>query len=103
MMLNAYEILGLKITSTGDELKEAYYRKARIYHPDQGGNAEDFIALKTAFEILNDERRRPFMGTRPLFKRPKVRVQPSLSKTTSQLFENLALLEEKLKAINGNR
>ena len=102
-MLNAYEILGLEMNASNDAVREAYYRKARIYHPDQGGNAEDFIALKKAYELLCDEAKRTFMGTRPQFKRPTVRLQPSLSQATSQLFENLALLEDRLKSVTGNR
>jgi curved DNA-binding protein CbpA len=99
MMLNAYELMGVDQKITLEELKEAFRRKARIYHPDQGGNAEDFIELKKAFELLSDPQKRTFMATRPMFKRPTVRLQPSLSQSTSQLFENLALLEDQLKSI----
>lgn len=99
MMMNAYEILGVSNDVTPEELKDAFYRKAKIYHPDQGGSAEDFIALKKAFELLSNPSKRTFMGTRPLFKRPTVRVKPSMSEATSQLFENLAMLEDRLKSI----
>jgi preprotein translocase subunit Sec63 len=31
---NFYEILGINQNSTQDEIKQAYYKKAKIYHPD---------------------------------------------------------------------
>lgn len=103
MMLNAYELLGVSHQAKPDEIKLAYHRKARIYHPDQGGNADEFIELKKAYEILSDEKKRIFMGTRAIFNRPTVRLQPSLSQATSQLFENLAILEDRLQSIVNKR
>lgn len=50
-----YEILGLPINSTIDEIKKAYRRKARLYHPDinPSPDAKDrFICITEAYEFL---------------------------------------------------
>ena len=47
-------ILGLKDTSSVEELKKAFRNKAKKLHPDATGisNSESFIELKNAFEYL---------------------------------------------------
>lgn len=37
---------------------QAYRRLARVRHPDKGGSATDFAALRHAFEVLSDAKRR---------------------------------------------
>lgn len=46
--------LGLGWPFTADDLKRAYRRKALETHPDRGGNAEDFHAVRKAYEALSD-------------------------------------------------
>jgi len=50
-----YEILGLPVNSTIEEIKKAYRKNARIYHPDIN-NAPDamehFIKITEAYEFL---------------------------------------------------
>jgi curved DNA-binding protein len=57
-----YEILGVPRKSTGDEIKRAYRKLARKYHPDMNpGNKaseEKFKEVTAAFEVLSDEKRR---------------------------------------------
>src|ERR1700679_3997388 len=43
-------ILGLLPPYELDDVKAAYHDKARTMHPDHGGNANDFIPLKEAYE-----------------------------------------------------
>lgn len=38
--------------TTEEQLKKAYRELAKKHHPDQGGNHEDFIALKKEYEEL---------------------------------------------------
>jgi curved DNA-binding protein CbpA len=50
-----YEILGLPVNSSVEEIKRAYRRKARLYHPDinLSSDAKDlFINISEAYEFL---------------------------------------------------
>jgi DnaJ-class molecular chaperone len=50
-----YEILGLPVNSSIEEIKKAYRRKARLYHPDinPSPDAKDqFISITEAYEFL---------------------------------------------------
>ena len=48
----ALEVLGLHFGATPKDLRAAYHKKALMFHPDKGGDAKDFIALKTAYDWL---------------------------------------------------
>jgi curved DNA-binding protein len=57
-----YEILGVPRSATGEEIKRAYRKLARKYHPDVNpgnkGAEEKFKETTAAFEVLSDEKRR---------------------------------------------
>lgn len=53
-----YEVLGVSVTASPVELKQAYRRKQRSAHPDTGGTAERFHALQSAWEVLGEPARR---------------------------------------------
>ncbi len=59
---NYYEILGVDRDVEADEIKRAYRRLARTYHPDMNpGNQEaeeKFKDINEAYEVLSDEDRR---------------------------------------------
>lgn len=56
-----YEVLGVPRTATQDEIKRAYRKLARKFHPDvsKEKNAEErFKAVQEAYEVLKDEEKR---------------------------------------------
>lgn len=50
-MTTAYEMLGIQPNASIEEIKTAYRKKAGKYHPDKGGNSDDFYRLKAAYEF----------------------------------------------------
>ena len=57
-MTNFYELLGVEKTATASQIKKAYYKKAKVHHPDKGGDAELFKRISKAYEVLSDEKKR---------------------------------------------
>lgn len=54
-----YDVLGLARTASAGEVKKAYYRLAKEYHPDKNAaGGEMFNKVKEAFDILHDPRKR---------------------------------------------
>lgn len=49
----AYQTLMLGRRASGKEVRDAYKRLTLIYHPDKGGNNEDFKLLWEAYNLIN--------------------------------------------------
>ncbi len=62
MAKDLYEILGVSRSATADELKSAYRKLARQYHPDVNPNnpeaEEKFKEISTAYGVLSDTEKR---------------------------------------------
>lgn len=58
---NPYTILGVRETCTNDEVKAAYHKLAKEWHPDVNPHTtstERFRAISAAYDTLKDERTR---------------------------------------------
>ncbi|AKU07793.1 ferredoxin Fer [Haloferax gibbonsii] len=51
-MDSPFETLGIDPDADEDELVDAYRRRVKSAHPDHGGSAEEFQAVRTAYEAI---------------------------------------------------
>ncbi len=50
-----FQVLDLPATASLLDVKNAYRRKVKEHHPDQGGTVQDFLRLQEAYEVLLTE------------------------------------------------
>ncbi|WP_069472715.1 J domain-containing protein [Candidatus Marithrix sp. Canyon 246] len=55
-MITAFDILGVNIDATNDEIKKAYLQKVKIYSPEQA--PDEFKKIRSAFDLINTETKR---------------------------------------------
>ncbi|KAJ0964193.1 hypothetical protein J5N97_029315 [Dioscorea zingiberensis] len=55
-----YNVLGIAAAATGAEIKAAYRRLARTYHPDvsQAASGDEFMKIHAAYSTLSDPEKR---------------------------------------------
>jgi hypothetical protein len=66
-----YAILGLPLNSSSEEIKKAYRKKARLYHPDINPNPdakEKFILATEAYDFLIESHNREALDEQDYFR-----------------------------------
>ena len=66
VLSNFYEILGLKIGAERLEIKSAFRRLAKLYHPDKNNKEkEKFSLILKAYKTLSDNLSKPIIPSNP--------------------------------------
>jgi len=74
MPKNYYLVLGITSDATLDEIKDAYRRLAKEFHPDRyGDNHSPFLAVQEAYSILSDPIKRQTHDLEVLSQKKKLR------------------------------
>jgi hypothetical protein len=86
-MKNYYEILGIKKIASPPEIKKAYFRLVKIYHPDINQDAisqKKFVQIKEAYEVLYHPQKRTEYDQ--VFFNKLQKEKPDLSPTSKNFF-----------------
>ncbi len=103
---NYYEILEVESDVSSDELKSAYRKLARKYHPDIAGEAgvEKFKEIIEAYETLSDEtKRKRYDILRGIFKYNKSTTDRTTQKEAQKAYRQAKNQEEIIKEANKNK
>ena len=56
--MDYYKVLGVKETSTDEEIKKAFRKLSMKHHPDRGGDENEFKKINEAYQTLGDAEKR---------------------------------------------
>lgn len=100
--MNYYEILGISLNATQEEIKKAYRRMAKKYHPDMNPDidtTEKMKEINTAYDTLSDiEKRKAYDKTlKPKSNEPKINNENAYKSYTKTKEESESDLDDWLK------
>ncbi|KAJ7944163.1 Chaperone protein DnaJ 11 [Quillaja saponaria] len=78
-----YDILGIHSSASNQEIKTAYRRLARFFHPDvaaidrKDSSADDFMKIHAAYSTLSDPEKRADYDRRNLLRHRPLTMTPS--------------------------
>ena len=52
----SYRLMGLSPSAPWEEIERAYRRKAKVHHPDRGGDEDAMRALNEAYNLIKKSR-----------------------------------------------
>lgn len=87
MSKNYYEILGIEKSASKEEIKKAFYRKAKIYHPDVNPSstaADVFRLVEEAYQTLYDDDKRRNYDAKQTWPTQQQAQNPSSCRTDYQ-------------------
>lgn len=100
---NFYTILGLEPGASDSDIREAYRKLARIYHPDsdhEESSEQDFRKLSEAYTVLSDPKKKKFYDFKNDFRNHSANSL-DLSKTKTETIGPDALNSEKSGTFSG--
>jgi curved DNA-binding protein CbpA len=53
-----YQVLGISRNASTKDIRSAYLRMAKQHHPDAGGDPQNFLQVRAAYQVLSDPTRR---------------------------------------------
>jgi len=64
-MKDPYQILGISKDASDAEIKKAYRKLAKEYHPDRGGDESRFKDIAEAYDVLTDPKKKAKLNSNP--------------------------------------
>lgn len=86
-MKTLYEILGVEVDASKMDIKRAYFKLAKIHHPDKGGDSEKFSGIHRAYQVLMDDEKRTVYDETGTISEDDINIMGFAISMITQVFE----------------